>query len=119
MRPASRRYPGARVTSSSAGADAVGAIAPSMGHLGTGGLDCILGCICVQPEGCPCCDPVVIPPRLPQPSAPSADLFFRDLQARAWISCPSGTEEACTAVCDNHHGGMQSNPDGSMTCTIY
>jgi hypothetical protein len=32
------------------------------------------------------------------------------------IDCTPGSEDACIALCDAAGGGMQSNPDGSISC---
>jgi hypothetical protein len=34
------------------------------------------------------------------------------------LNCPGASSDLCTAWCDHAGGGMQSNPDGSVTCTV-
>lgn len=44
---------------------------------------------------------------------------FAHLPAAATeVTCAPGSEDVCTAWCDHAGGGMQSNPDGSTTCTV-
>ena len=44
-------------------------------------------------------------------------------QARAVeVSCPGGTPSDCKKFkdkCGEHKGGLSTNPDGSITCTVY
>jgi hypothetical protein len=74
---------------------------------GKRGRDCIPGCICVTPEGCPCCD--VIATRRPTMMRESSTT----------LTCQPGSESTCQDWCDHAGGGMSSNPDGSTSCTVY
>jgi hypothetical protein len=77
------------------------------GRPGPGRPDCIPGCICVTPEGCPCCD--VVPDRM---LAAARDTHVA-------LTCQPGQDSMCQDWCDHQGGGMSSNPDGSTTCTVY
>jgi hypothetical protein len=78
------------------------------GGRGRGGRrGCIEGCICVTPEGCPCCD--VLPP----------EQRILQREPSMQTTCEPGTESMCQDWCDHAGGGMSSNPDGSTTCTVY
>lgn len=68
--------------------------------------DC-LPCVCVTPEGCPCCDVMT----KEQPAFMS--------EGSTTLNCEPGSEGVCQEWCDHAGGGMQSNPDGSTTCTVY
>jgi hypothetical protein len=70
------------------------------------GRKCDPTCLCVVPEGCPCCE--VIAPRQP---------FMREASTR--LTCEPGSESTCMEWCDHAGGGLSSNPDGSTTCTVY
>lgn len=81
---------------------------------GQGGRPCIPGCICVTPEGCPCCDVATTrPPVLTRDSS----ALMRESSTQ--LTCEPGSESMCQDWCDHAGGGMQSNPDGSTTCTVY
>jgi hypothetical protein len=74
---------------------------------GQRGRACLPGCICVTPEGCPCCDM----------AAPRQPTMLRT--ASMQLTCEPGQESMCQDWCDHAGGGMSSNPDGSTTCTVY
>ena len=71
------------------------------------GRPCIEGCICVSPDGCPCCDsmPIGLPKARREPSTA--------------LTCEPGSAGMCEEWCDHSGGGMSRNPDGSTTCTVY
>lgn len=77
------------------------------GRSGQGRQDCIPGCICVTPEGCPCCDVIqdqTLPPMR---------------ETHVALDCQPGQESVCEDWCAHQGGGVSSNPDGSTTCTVY
>ena len=41
------------------------------------------------------------------------------IRARTELTCEPGSEAVCEAWCQHAGGGMSSNPDGSVTCTVY
>jgi hypothetical protein len=68
---------------------------------------CIPDCICTTPEGCPCCDVVTRP----------GPIALREESIT--MTCTASHAASCQATCDKLGGGMSSNPDGTVACTIY
>lgn len=102
---------GARSSSSS---DSSGVV-PSIGRAGRG-RDCIPGCICVTPEGCPCCD-TIFP--VPETRGEATRNVLRERATPTVATCEPGAESICVEWCDHAGGGLSSNPDGSVSCTVY
>ncbi len=73
---------------------------------------CIPGCICVTPEGCPCCDMLTRPGQVASPESAYPDYSIT-------MTCTASHAASCQATCDRLGGGMSSNPDGTVACTIY
>ena len=83
------------------------AISPSLVASRGSKPGCDPTCVCVTPEGCPCCQSVGRgQPVLMQESSTST-------------TCEPGSETVCEEWCQHAGGGMSSNPDGSTTCTVY
>jgi hypothetical protein len=68
---------------------------------------CNPGCLCVYPEGCPCCESIGSPQQLV------------GNRALTELTCEPGAEAYCEDWCQHAGGGMSTNPDGSTTCTVY
>ena len=63
--------------------------------------DCIPGCVCATQEGCPCCD------------------SFGSTQRSSVVRVRMQTRTPFEDWCDHAGGGLSSDPDGGVTCTIY
>ena len=105
-------YPSATSYGSRAARPEASGVLPSLVAPGPG--RCIPGCICVTPEGCPCCDSIFKPPwgrrvalnaGASNAGAPNAG-SGRNLVA------------AFDAWCTDHGGGMASMPDGTVQCFL-
>lgn len=88
------------------GSNAASGVSPSLIGSRGSGRACIPGCICVQPEGCPCCESIGSRQRALNSGTPI-------------LTCGPGYEEVCTSICDVVGGGLQTNPNGTTTCTVY
>jgi hypothetical protein len=73
---------------------------------------CIQGCICVTPEGCPCCDSIFRGVRLPQMQ------FAMNAGAPNAGANAGSLIDTVDAWCTAHGGGMASMPDGTVQCFL-
>src|SRR5438552_719030 len=91
------------------GSNGTPGVSPSLIGSRVPGRDCIQGCICVQPEGCPCCESIWKAWNWQRPFAIRAPSTV--------LTCEPRQEAVCKDWCQQQGGGMSSNPDGSTTCT--
>lgn len=48
----------------------------------------------------------------------AVSICFSPAVAATSLTCEKGTANVCDAWCGHAGGGMSSNPDGSVTCTV-
>lgn len=96
-----------RSTFGRTGTTAVSGVTPSL--VAPDGGRCIPGCICVTPEGCPCCDSIFKGVRLPR----------MRVAMNAGAGDAGSLYDTVDAWCTAHGGGMASMADGTVQCFLY
>lgn len=74
---------------------------------------CIQGCICVTPEGCPCCESIFTGARLPR-----TRMAMNAGVSNAGAGDAGSLVDTVDAWCTAHGGGMASMADGTVQCFL-